>query len=222
MGKELSIAETFVILAQHPDKGRYRISDIQLNYGLLGAIIFDLAADKTIEVSNDRFLKILSENQLNNYYISAFSDIVNKNIKKQKRIKWWIKKIAQKATKIRRAVLEGLEDKQVITLQRKRFLGLIPYRVAKLKDKSLQQDIIIDLRRIFKRERKLTDKDVAVLCMIDACKMYRVIARDRKEAKSLQRVTHELVKDNVISVGIAKAIQEIQAAIATSVVVAAT
>ncbi len=222
MDKELTIAETFVILAQHPDKGRYRISDIQLNYGLLGAIIFDLASDKTIEVSDDRFLKVLSEKQLDNYYISAFSDVVKKNIRKQKRVKWWIKRIAQKANKIRKALLNGLQEKQLITIQQKRFLGLIPYRVAQLKDKSVQQSIIIDLRRIFRRERKVTEKDIALLCMIDACKMYKIIARDRKEAKSLQRVTHELVKDNVISVGIAKAIEEIQAAVTASVIVAAT
>ena len=56
--EKLSIIEKFLLVSQHPDKGRFIIPQMQLHYGLAGAILLELSIEKRLKVENKRLILV--------------------------------------------------------------------------------------------------------------------------------------------------------------------
>ncbi len=54
---ELSTVEKFILLAQHPEKGRFTIGVMQLNYGIIGALLPEMSQDKIVVLEDKKRVK---------------------------------------------------------------------------------------------------------------------------------------------------------------------
>ena len=53
---KLNTIEKFLLIAQHPTKGRFVIQQMPLNYSVVGAILLELSIEKRLKIENKRLV----------------------------------------------------------------------------------------------------------------------------------------------------------------------
>jgi hypothetical protein len=91
------------------------------------------------------------------------------------------------------------------------------YRTKLIKHKVRDQ-IIKEIRETLLYNKQVNDKNSMILGLVEACNMYRIICRDKKERKICKTRIKEWIQSDVISQGVGKVIKEMQAAVIGAVV----
>jgi len=212
-----SIAEQFVILALNPEKGRIVIPGIHFKYSLSGAILMDYLAGEEFRVEKSRVIPSL---RLNDDAIhTMFSAMLNKS-SRNRRISYWVGRLASKSRFIFSEMTKSLEKQGMIQIEQKKFLSIFPYKRYWFNNKSVRENIIDQVRDILIRGKQPGKKDLMLLGIIEASGAYRLISRERGESRLLRKKNKVLLKSDVMSIEISKAIREVQAAITSAVIAA--
>lgn len=214
---ELNTVEKFLLLAKHPERFWFRIPEIQFKFGMIGACLLELSLKNILDVKNDRFI-IINKLQENNSEYPGFkriSDLIEHSTKERKP-KYWIQKIARKSRTYKWEFLNGLEKKRLIRIEHKTFLW-IPYRRCYLVDSITRNKLIDHLRNIVLYKKKKSEEDVAILGMIQACNMHKIIANDRHERRMMRKELKTILKDSPISQTVESTIRQVQAAITIAI-----
>ena len=206
-----NLTELFLLLAQHPKKGRFVIGELQINYGIVGAAFLQMSINDNIEVQ-DKLLIAKSEPEDKDSFNSyIYNEIVSS--KKTRKLKYWLRKFANKVRKYKWEFLESMSDKDYIRIEHHKFLWLIPYRTCYLVNNELQENLISKVKNDILTHENLSEEEMSVIGLVEACKMHRVFSKDRKELKVLRKNTKELTDKNSISGVVNATIKETQAAI---------
>lgn len=212
----LSSVEKFLVLAHHPQKGKFMISDIHINYGIIGAILLDMSLEDRIKIENDR-LVLKGSIELNDLIRSEIALQISQSAKPRK-IRYWMSKLARKSRKYKWIVLNALSDKRIVRIEEKTFLGLIPYKKTYLHENVKRDSLIEELRRDVFSHRKLNKENVVILSLIEACKMHKILTSDRSELRELRKELKSLLIDSPIADVLDKTIKQVQAAIVGAVI----
>jgi len=213
----LSIPEKFLLLAQHPDKGRLIISGLQLQYGIIGALLLQMSVEERISIEND--LVILKSGKGKPVPLIAEIEMLIRNSKKQRKLRYWVTKLARKSNKYKKAILENLASARIIRIEPRKFLGLIPYKNVYLVNRRLRNDLVRQLKSSLISKHELNNDQVVLLGLVEATKMYKVFASDSGELKQIKKTLKELIRENQIAGTVDKTIKEVQAAIFTTIIV---
>jgi len=217
---KLSIAENFLFLAINPKSLSYSSVGTQLNSGLIGALIMDLInanilalEGKNLVISNKKTDLVGAEAVFYKYISAA---------KRPRSLKSWISRINSMPAKIRNPLLQSLQDKRLIRIKKKRFL-FIPYKKISSLDKIQQHEMILSLRSDIVKPIgfEIEHDRFMLLSLIYACKMERIIARNRKEARDLRYKLKVLSASNPVSVAVNAVMKEMQMAIVAAVSISA-
>jgi hypothetical protein len=213
----LSIAEKFMVLAHHPVKSTYLVTDQAKNAGLIGAILLDLLKEERIYIKEGK----ITIKHTNTHLPESHSLILQKihQSSRTRKVKSWISRFAQVPGKYRKSLLISLERKGIFRIEHKRFL-FIKYLRTKLIKASVRDDIIQELRdTIFKNKKP--DKEYAmVLGLVQACKMHKIICRSKDELKLSKTRLKEIIESDAIARDVDKVIQEMQTAVITAIAAA--
>ena len=212
----LTTAEKFLLIAHHPEKGRFIIQEIQLKMGLMGALLLDLTLDQKIVIENDRLI-LKDRGRSNDPVISEISALI-RDSKKPRRIRYWIGRLARRGGKYKRAIMNGMAEKRLIRIEHKSFLGIIPYRKSYIADGRTWKELIRATKNNVLHHDDLSDENVVLLGLIEACKMHRILASDREELKRIKTELKAIIKDSPIAQGVATTIREVQAAVVAAMV----
>jgi hypothetical protein len=216
---EHSVAEQFVILALNPEKGRITIDSIHFRYSLTGAILMDYLEGEEFKIENKRVVPSL---KINDDAIHAlFADRMTKS-SRNRRITFWIRSLTRKSRFIFSEMTKNLERKQIIRIEQKWFLNIIPYKRYWFTNNTVRAKIIEDLRGILLHGKRPDKKEIMLLGVVEASRAYRLIAQERGEARLLRKNNTQLLKGDVMSAEISQAIKEVQAAVVASVIAGAT
>ena len=208
---ELSIPEKFLLLAQHPTKGKFIISGLQLQYGIAGSVLLEMSVDKQIEIRNKVLVLNSTKGKSNPVIVDLELQI--RDAAKPRKIRYWINKLARRYTKLKNYYLEELQRKRIIRIERKKFLGLIPYKKTYLVDSRLQRDLIRELKKAVLSRQEISNEQVVLLGLIEACKMQKIFTTDPQELKRIKKALKEIIKDSPIAGSIDETIKQVQAAI---------
>ena len=204
------------MVAQHPSKGRFLISDMYINYGIIGAALLEMSLDKQIKIEEDKLI-LLKNRNLDNPIISEISMEI-RNSKKPRKIKYWVTKLARKSRKFKWIILNDLEKDNLLRIENRKFLGLIPYRKSYLIDGTTRENLISQLRSNVLFRHNLNEDSILMLGLVEACKMHKIITSDREELKKLKKELKEIIKESPIADTVDKTIKQVQAAIIGAVV----
>jgi len=212
---ELNLTEKFLLLALHPEKPRYIISEAALNAGLIGAILLDLTAEGKIELVQKKINVSRSHaSSLSPAHKWALEKIAH--ARKERKAKTWISLLAQRSRRFRHLILEELSKKRLVTIEHKRFL-FIPYIKASLRRKDAQKEIITDLKHILSASKLVNAEYSSLLGLVDACKMHKIMASDKAEIKKIKQQLKTVVANDTIMGDVSAVIKETQAAIAAAI-----
>ncbi|MCW3787339.1 GOLPH3/VPS74 family protein [Plebeiibacterium sediminum] len=211
---ENTTANKFLILIQHPEKARFLVSEQIKNVGLIGAILLDLAYEKCIEIENGKLIVKSNHTRLSETHNKILEEL--RNSSRIRKIKNWINRFIRKVRKYQKELLIELERKEFVSLEHKKFLGIRYYKCS-LVNASMRNGLIEDLRALVFSNKDITNEDALMLSLVDACKMYKIICKDRKEIKLCRKRLKEIVELNLISEGVDKVIKEMQTVVIAAV-----
>jgi len=206
---ELNTAEKFLLIVMHPEKPRYLIPETGINPGLFGAILMDLSLEEKIEFKDNRIIPHSSYTKTSEAHNILLSKISAS--KKRKRIKTWIAAFAWNSRKYRHMILRDLVLKGKVRIEERSFL-FIPYKSAFLIDKNIRKQILQDISEVLLSNKMLEDDIACLLGIIDGCKAYKLITKDKESLKIVKQNIKERVQNDSVSKEVQKVIKEMQAA----------
>ena len=215
---ELSTVERFLLLAHQPEKGRFLIADAQLNYGILGAILLEMSLEKRIALEKNR-LVLKDGRKIKDPIMADVADIIGSSAKERK-IKYWIVKLNRKSYKYKWAILQEMERKRLMRIERRKFLGLIPYKLCYVRGSRLREKQIQHVRKaiLHPSSTEVTDDDVVLMGLIEACKMHKIIASNKEELKRMRKELKGTLKDSPIAEAMDETIRQVQGAIVATMI----
>lgn len=217
--KNFNTAEKFLLIAHHPEKGRFIIQPMFLQYGIAGAILLDLTLENRIELDNKQLIlkpARVSADPVINEVVSLMSQSA-----KSRKVNYWVRKLATRYRKYKWQVLKGLAAKSMVRIEEKKFLGLIPYRKSYLIESYTRSNILRQLKsEILAYTREPSSASMAIAGLIGACRMHRILSDDREERKAIKTQLKKTIKDSPVSDIVSQTIKQVQAAIITSVTTA--
>ena len=212
-----SIAEQFVILSLNPEKGRVSIDSIHFRYSLTGALLMDYLEREEFKVENKRV--VWSFTMTGDAIHDMFAERIM-NSSGNWKISFWIRRLTRKNRLVFREIISSLEKQRLISIEQKKFLGIFPYKRYWFLNNNVRTGMIERLREILLYGKQPGKKEVMLLGLVEASKAYRLLSREKGEAKILRKKNTEILKGDLISSEISQAIREVQAAIAASVTAA--
>jgi hypothetical protein len=209
-----SVAELFVILALNPEKGRISLDSIHFRYSLTGALIMEYHEMGDFTIQNKR---IVPSFRLNGDMIHDLIAGKIMNSGRHRRISVWINRLTGKYRIIFRTIAGSLENKDVIRIEQKWFLNIIPYKRYRFTDFSIRKNLIENLRGILLYGKQADKKEIMLLSLVEASNAYRMLSRERGERRLLKKKNSELFEGDAFSSEITRAIKEVQAATIASI-----
>lgn len=212
-----SVAELFVILALNPEKGRVTLDSIHFRYSLTGAILMDYLAGEEFRVEDKRVVPSLKINDDAIHIL--FAERMMKSSRNRK-ISYWVMRLTRKSRFIFSEMTKSLERQRIIRIEQKKFLNIFPYKRYWFENISIREKLINNIRDILFRGKQPDKKELMLLGIIETSRAYRLIAKERGEARQLRKKNTELLKSDLMTEEINQAIKEVQSAIISSVAAA--
>lgn len=217
--KNFNTVEKFLLIAHHPEKGRFMIPQIYIQYGIAGALLLDLTLEDRIETADKRLL-LKSGKVSADPVISEVVTLISQSPRSRK-TDYWVRKLATRHNKYKWQVLKSLADKRMVRIEEKKFLGLIPYRQSYLTESYTRSTMIRHLKsEILAYTREPSSASMAIAGLIEACRMHRILSDDREELKTIKAQLKKIIKDSPVSDIVSQTIKQVQAAIIASVTAA--
>lgn len=211
----LTTPEKFILLAHHPVKARYVISHIHLKFGMAGALLLELTLDGSVEMQDDR-LVLRKKPEQKNSVMDEIAAMLSESTR-PRRIRYWIRRLGRWPGPYKSRVQNDLEKRRILRIDQRRFLGWIPYRRSYLLNNKIHHDLIREIRKKLNQKESPSNEWVAIMGLIQACRMHRILSPDRSERKIIRKKLREILKESPIAPEVDKAIRQVQAAIVASV-----
>jgi hypothetical protein len=216
---DLTIPEKLFILAIDDDRGNVAsfIKD-SLQYGLAGGVLAELALAKKIQLVEGRLAIVDAASMADPLLHGVLATIAAEP--KPRKLERWIEKIGSK--KLEKQVASKLAECNVISIEEKRILWIIPCALYPQKDASVKYWIKEHLRALFLAAEPAEPSDIALLSLLAACNMLRLVFT-RDERKAASKKVKAIVKGEIFGETVAQLLQDIEiSAAAVVAVVAAT
>ncbi len=213
---KLNTLNKLLLIAHHPEKGRFITPSVYLQYGIIGAALLEMSLDGQIKIEDDKLI-LVKNIKYKNPIISEISTIIS-NSKKPRKIRYWITKLGRKYKKFKWIIITELEKERLLRIEEKRFLGLIPYRKTYLIETKTREQLISKLRDNILYRKDMSEDSILMLALIEACKMHKIITTDKIELKKIKKELKIIIKENPIAKTLDKTIQQVQAAIIGAIV----
>jgi hypothetical protein len=191
-------------------KSRFLVSEQVKNVGLIGSILLDLASAGKIEIMDGKLTAKSVDSDLSAAHKAVLEEIHNSP--KERKVKRWVSRFSQKSGRYRKMVLQDLERKGAIVMEHHKFLFIKYYR-TRLTNTPVRERLIGDLRAIIFNNKPPQAEDSALLGMIEAGKIYKIVSKDRQEVKQCKKKLKALKDSDLIVQGVDRVIKEMQVAI---------
>lgn len=204
----LIIPEKLFILMIDDDEGAVATSvKTTLRYGLADALLVELALANKIQLEDGRLALADPAPTGDTWFDEILAMIAAEN--KPRKLSHWVQAVGSKPTI--KQVASRLAERNVIVIEKKRYLWVIPYEVFPQVDASAKYWVKQHLRGIVLAGEQADASDIALLSLLKACRLLRLVFT-RDERKSADKKVDALVKGEVFGEALAKLLAEIQAA----------
>jgi hypothetical protein len=207
----LTIPEKFLLIAHHPTRGRFMLRSIYLKYGLTGSVLLEMSLK--IPIQFDRGKLIPGEIPGEGHPVVLDFARKIREARHPHTIRYWIRSLARRSNHHVRIFLGELEKKRILRIEERKFLGLLPYHLSFLIQRKLQYDLVREIRYSLLHSGEIDNEQAALLGLIQACRMQRIITTDRSERKLVRSKLKTLLKESPVAEGVDQTIRQVQAAI---------
>jgi hypothetical protein len=196
----LTLVETLYLLYIDEQKGTSAKGIVgPIHYGLSCAILADLTLRNKLAIDGDRIVVVDQVPTDLPILDHVLSQIIES--KKTRKINRWIAQIP--AADLPKQIAESLVEKNILHVEEKRYLWVIPYETYHQQDASAKYWIKTHLRAVVLAGEKAGEQDIVLLSLLKACDLLNLVftrderrsARSRIAELASQTVFGESVKD---------------------------
>ncbi|MFZ6028873.1 MAG: GOLPH3/VPS74 family protein [Chloroflexota bacterium] len=182
-----------------------------LHYGLAGAMLSELALEGKLSIEDERVI-VLNDTPLGDEKLDAMLATLAASPKQRKATRW-INELSER--KLIRQVADGLAAKGILTIEKKRYLWVIPYDAYPQQDASAKYWVKHYLRAIVLGGEKPEPGVVALLSLLKACRLLNLVFT-KDERKAAANKVADLVQGESYGEAVARTLDEIELAAATA------
>ncbi len=214
----LSIAEKFLLIAHHPERGRFIIPSTYLQYGLAGAILPDLTISDRIGTDGTK-LSLKRSRPTTDPLLQEIDALMSQS-RMPRKAEYWNRKLGARYNRYLLQLLKGLAGKRLLRIEEKKFLGLIPYRKSYLLESYTRSNLIHQLRSEIMTYRGVPGENLHLALMVAACRMQRIVATDRDELKQVRSQLKRMAREHPVSDAVAQTVSQVRTAVFASITAA--
>lgn len=208
------VTEDFIILSLNPKSGSYMIFGNYLNFGILGAVMMDLALGGRIIFEGKKMSANLQRGITGMVVHDRMYELMSK-ASSPRRITTWIKRLSFNSRWYLIQTRNNLVDRAVLRKERRRFL-FIPYSLHFPADPDRRKRLIIRLKDILLYNKTPEDNEMMLLGLIYSCRLHRALSDDYNERRDIRKRLVKMIKERPVS-GISSSIREMQIAISLAI-----
>ena len=205
----LSIAEEIVLLALDDETGKpsTRLPVHSLRNAVSGALLMDLAFENRIDTDLHRLIVIdaapLGEPVLDDVLAQIASD------EEERGTGHWVHLIAGEYEALQPQLLDRLVARGILSQREGRLSWLHGVRCYPTVDDRPQRDVKQRITDTLVSEVIPHPRDIAIICLADACGLWRSVVDERELADAKPRI-EQIVKMDLIGQSVTRTIRELQ------------
>ncbi len=216
---ETNIAEKFILLALRPDKPGFLVAGTYIHYGLAGAILFGMLKRNLVSLGNDGFLLPVGRQRNEEWPFGGILDDMAAS-KKPRKTRYWLQRVVANVNKYKLGYAGRLQQQRMVQIEHRKFLGLFPYKKYTLANVRAREALIMALRRCVLDNTGLDSESLSLLCLVEICKLYKVLGTDREDTRDIKRRLQELLAKQPLPDSFSAMHQEIKSAVTAAIAAA--
>lgn len=204
--------EILLLLLDDEDGAFVPVGESVIGCALAGAVLMDLAFVNRIDTDPER-LVVLDRASTDNATLDRVLARIAEDPKTEAGTgdtKSWIETLtAEESPTIRQEALDRLVARGILERQEEKFLWVFRSRRYPTVDGRAEREVKLRLMEVLLSEEIPAPRDVALICLVDACGILRYILADR-EVESVGPRVEQLRKMDLIGREVAGAIADIE------------
>lgn len=213
---KLTLREKLVLLFHHELKDRFNLNDYRFKTTFAGAMLFELLEMKRLNIVDGKLVTLANSKDLSKDLKKVYKKIQAKD--KPKKVCYWVAKFSENSEKYRKYILKKMSSEGLLTIEKKRYLFFFEKEITHLLKTDLRDQIVNELRAVLMEEKRPNYNEMALICLIDAADVYRLISNVRGECPKMRRKFKALVGEEAAGQGVTEALEMVQSAIFNSLV----
>ncbi|WP_432940250.1 GOLPH3/VPS74 family protein [Kribbella sp. CA-253562] len=217
------IAEDLLLLLYDDESGKPLAGSPGLDYALAGAVVVELTLLGKVDISGEGEdvkpgrLKVLDASPTGDPLLDErLAMLAEKTGKKPKDV------MGKLSKKLRDPLLRRLAERGILEESEGRVLGLFPVTRWPAKDAQHEGDVRAALENVLKLGTRPDERIGALIALLSALDVVPKIVTDAVDRKALKRRAKEIAESDWAAAAVRRAVQDMQAAVTASIVVAST
>ena len=217
MNEPIPLSQKIYLLGIHPEKGGIiSAAYTAMDYVLLGTLFLELFLNKNVIFENKR---IILTNRKSEVRLHQFMIQKLENAKRDLKISRWMNRLYFSLKFIRGEVQQGLVDKRIIKLRRRRFLFFRWNTPVIINKQAVYQLASAVETHIFKGTTN--EEEIMLLSFLKPAGLMKRLFPEKEKRKNASRRLNKLMVENQVSQAVADAISASRAVAASVAATAA-
>jgi len=211
----LTYAEELLLLALDDEKGTFVDTPMMsLEYGLVGALLMELAIKKRIDADLDN-LYLVDDSSTEDKLLDKALNMI-KQEDETKSTNYWIKTIANKFCNLKEYLLQRLIDKNILKKEKHKILWVFCKRCYPVIDDSEEQEVKTRIRKTILEDEIPDPRDIVLISLIHICNLKKqIFSKDEREVAT-ERI-EKISQMDLIAQAVSEAFSEVQNIIAKAI-----
>ena len=210
----LNTAEDLILLALDDSTGSfYRMTDINFNLALVGALFMNLSTLNRIDIDHDSVV-VLSHEPTGDEFLNECLTLISE-VKDVTSTADLIKHVYNNSPRLRERLLGSLDQKGIVREQEEKILWIFNTRRYPIVDNSEEQEILTRIRAVIIDQQIPETKDIVLIGLLCVTDLIDKIFTSEELNTHCERI--ELVRNmDLISPAVYRIIAEIQVLMAST------
>ncbi len=210
----LNCAEELILLSiDDQTNSFYRITNINFNVALIGALLMDLALRKRIDVDLEGIYVLSTEPTGDRFLDAILENLIETEAGNQPAV--LVGQLYNSMGHLKDKLLQDLEEKGIIKVSQCKVLWLFKKRRYPIIDQKEEEEVLSRIRKTVLTDVDPEPRDLALIALLNICNlMDKIFTNDELEQRS-ERL-EQLKKQDLISPAVKRIIGEMQVLITTS------
>ena len=207
----LTLVEEILLLLLDDQKGTLPpVPQLTLHFVLAGAVLMELAINDKIDCKVETFT-VVDESPVGDAIVDQYLERICEHSGEHD-VMYWINSVADDGIELTERGFERLIERGILGESEKRFLWVMKTRSYPLIDGKLEREVKLRIMNILYSDEVPEQRDAVIVCLMDACDMFRTLLGPAELAKLRPRIS-EVSKLDHIGQAITKLVRDIQVAL---------
>jgi hypothetical protein len=219
MNENLNLIDKLLLLALDDDKGTFVSNSMVFDYCLAGALLYELTIHERIRVQDDKVI-LTNPRKLHNEVLDLGISVLEKSTKERK-VSYWIDKLAHQEKKLRELVLTKLTQQGILEEKEDKILWVFTQKKYPMINGLPEEGLRKRLHGIVTQNLKASTDEIMIISLVDASSLNKEVY-GKELAKQHAKTIKKLIKEYPFADATGKLIKEIHDSIVASVVLLVT